>query len=452
MKEMIEFQDDESLNLNFHKGQLQAWDSSKRFVFILAGTQSGKTSYGPWWLYREIMSRGPGDYLAVTANYDLFKLKMLPEMRKVFEQILHVGKFWAAERIMEIRNPTTREFEAVTSSDKMWARIILRSSVAGAKKTREGTGGLESSTAKAAWIDECGLDEFSLQAWEAILRRLSLHEGRVLGTTTLYNVNWMKREIYLPWENSDQDIDVIQFDSIANPAFPRSEYERAQRTMLAWKFDMIYRGRYSRPAGMVYHDFNENIHCIKSFIIPAEWPRYVGIDPGALHTATLWLAEDTTKKAFYVYRVTLEGNLTSKQHATLAIKRAAKERVTSWCGGSKSENQFRMDWKEAGINVLKPPFYDIEPGIDRVIEMLKDKRLFFFDNCELHSSATTSSELQDIFSEMNQYSRKLDANGEPMVEIKDKEKYHRLDALRYGILMALQPSSVTFFHSVQHKR
>lgn len=416
----------EKLTLNFHHGQLNAWDSRARFVFILAGTQSGKTSFGPWWLWREVYGdgngykgAGSGDYLAVTANYDLFKLKMLPEMRYVFEQVLNVGRYHPSDRVIELKNPKTGQFDAEKASDPMWARIILRSAAAGAKKGKEGAGGLESATAAAAWLDECGLDEFSLQAWEAVLRRLSLSQGRILGTTTLYNLGWMKHEVYERWEAGDLDFDVHQFDSITNPAFPRPEYERARRTLPAWKFRMMYQGQYDRPAGMIYHDFDEHIHLIKPFEIPVKWARYVGIDPGPIHTATIWLAEDVEHDCYYLYRETLEGNMTSKQHAQKVKERAEGERVIKRIGGSKSEKQFRLDWQEAGVNVQEPSISDVEVGIDRVIGLLKEKRLFIFDTC------------RGILDEIGSYSRKLDEKGEPTEVIRNKGKYHRLDALRY---------------------
>lgn len=426
IKPLVEFSKEGELTLNFHHGQKKAWDSDKRFVFILAGTQSGKTSFGPWWLWREVYGdgngykgAGSGDYLAVTANYDLFKLKMLPEMLYVFEQILNVGRYHPSDRVIELKNPETGQFEAEKASDPMWARIILRSAAAGAKKGKEGAGGLESATAKVAWLDECGLDEFSLQAWEAVLRRLSLSQGRILGTTTLYNLGWMKHEVYERWGVGDPDFDVIQFDSIMNPAFPRLEYERAHRTLPTWKFRMMYQGQYDRPAGMIYSDFDESIHLVEPFEIPREWARYVGIDPGAINTATIWLAEDVDRKAFYLYRDTLEGNMTSKQHAEKAEERAKRERVVKWIGGSKSEKQFRMDWSDAGINVQEPSISDVEAGIDRVIGLLKEKRLFVFNTC------------RGIIDEFGTYSRKLDEQGQPTEQIKDKEKFHRLDALRY---------------------
>lgn len=33
------------LTLHLHAGQTKAWDSEKRFVFVIAGTQGGKTSF-----------------------------------------------------------------------------------------------------------------------------------------------------------------------------------------------------------------------------------------------------------------------------------------------------------------------------------------------------------------------------------------------------------------------
>jgi hypothetical protein len=146
------------------------------------------TCMGPWWLNREIDRMGSGDYLAITTSYDLFKLKMLPEMKTVFERLLRRGRYWPGDKIIELKDPETGQFWAKRSQDEMWGRIILRST--------QSEGGLESATAKAAWLDEVGQDEFSLQNWEAVLRRLSIYEGRALGSTTIYNCYDEQTEIY----------------------------------------------------------------------------------------------------------------------------------------------------------------------------------------------------------------------------------------------------------------
>lgn len=388
--------------LHLHTGQAQAWDSDRRFVFVVAGTQGGKTSFGPWWLWREIDRCGAGDYLAVTATYDLFKLKMLPEMKRVFCDLLPGWTYSASDRVI------------VSGDGKK--RVILRSANA--------PGGLESATAKAAWLDECGQDDFRLESWEAVLRRLSLARGRVLGTTTPYNMGWLKSEVYDRWRNGDDNYQVVQFKSIQNPRFPRAEYERAKATLPRWKFEMFYNGEFSRPAGLIYEDFVDEYreaggHLVHPFTIPAHWPRYVGVDFGAVNTALLWIAEDTDREIYYAYRSTLEGNKTTNEHAAAALEFARNSNVVRWTGGARSETQQRMDWNAAGVPMQQSPIIDVEAGIDRVIALFKQKRLFIFDT------------ERGLIEELNTYSRELDAAGQPTDKIKAKETFHRLDSLRY---------------------
>lgn len=391
-----------------HLGQARALDSNARFTFIIAGTQSGKTSFGPIWLSREIQRCGEGDYLAVTSTYDLFKLKMLPETKHLF--CSQMGWNWlASDRVIESKDGKTR--------------IILRSATA--------DGGLESATAKAAWLDECGQDDFRLESWEAVQRRLSLSQGRVLGTTTPYNLGWLKREIYDRWRAGDRDYRVIQFASIMNPAFPRDEYERAKRTKVDWKFRMFYNGEFTRPAGLIYSDFDETTQVLPDFAIPAEWPRYVGIDFGAINTALIWIAKNIEKNTFVIYREILGGEMTTKQHADMALRLAKTENVIIWAGGAKSETQQRLDWNYAGIPLREPIVSDVEAGIDRVVELFKTKRLFVFKSCV------------GLLDELGTYSREIDEYGQPIEKIKDKEKFHRLDALRY-ICQQLDNTGVFF--------
>jgi len=380
-----------------HPGQTAAWDCERRFPAIISGTQAGKTSFAPWWLWREIQRCGPGDYLAATASYDLFKLKLLPEMRAVFEHVLRKYTYRAFERMLVSRDGETR--------------IILRSA--------SSPGGLESATAKAAIADECGQDDFRLDAWEAIQRRLSLHQGRCLLTTTPYNLGWLKSEIYDRWLAGNPDIQVFTFRSVDNPAFPRAEYERMKAIMPSWKFAMMYDGTFTRPAGLIYESFDDAIHIAQPFEIPLTWPRWVGIDFGAVNTATVWVAEDTEHSAYYVYRDTLEGGMSTVQHAAKALGYAKHERVTGWYGGAPSETQQRMDWHSAGVSVRAPAVSDVEAGIDRGIGLFKQKRLFVFSSC---------AGLRD---ELGTYSRIIDADGQITEKIKDKETFHRLDAMRY---------------------
>jgi len=388
--------DSGKLIVDFHAGQTTVWDSIKRLIFIIAGTQSGKTSFLPLWLDREIRNKGEGDYLAVTSTYDLLKLKFLPELQNHFVHLFN-WQYSASEKTI------FRQYKP-----RMFTRIICRSA--------DAEGGLESATAKGALFDEFGQDGVKVGAYEAILRRLSLSQGRLLGGTTPYNMGWSKTQIYDKWRAGDPDIQVVQFKSTMNPSFPIEEYERARRTLPTWKFEMFYNGQFTRPAGMIYEDFDQ-LHIIPPIAIPAEWPRYIGVDFGAVHTCNVWIAQDPASGLYYLYRERLEGNKTTAQHVS-DVKKYNENNLIAW-GGAKSETQQRWDWGAAGLSIGEPPIWEVEPGINRVIALLKERRLFIFDNCT------------GTIDQMGTYSRVLDANGQSTDKIKDKETYHYLDALRY---------------------
>lgn len=388
--------------------------------FIANGIFAHNTSFGPWWLWRETQLRGPGDYIAATASYDLFKLKMLPEMRTVFEDVLGIGRYWSGDKILELRDPETGEFWADKADDKMWGRIILRSAAA--------EGGLESATAKAAWLDEVGQDEFRVSAWEAVERRVSLNRGRVLGTTTPYNLGWLKQLIFDRWQRGDSDIDVIQFASTENPLFAPEELEAARKRLPDWKFRMFYLGQFDRPAGLIYGDFIDKPkamggHLVDRFDLPTEWPRIVGVDPGAVNLGLIWLAHDTMNDIWYAYREKHGEKLPTSEHARKALEmaKAGKERVIRWYVGAKGEVQQRLDWMAGGCSpALEPPIADVESGIDRVISLFRQHRLYVF------------SDMVGLIDELGSYARVLGPDGEPTEAIKDKSTYHHLDALRYA--------------------
>lgn len=404
---------DGGLSLDFHPGQWEAWDSLKRFIFVVAGTQSGKTSYGPHWLHREVyhpaIGRGPGDYLAVTSSYDMFKLKMLPAIRELFESVTGNGRYWSGDKVLELRDPATGKFWAKRADDRMWGRVILRSAESGH--------GLESNTALAAWLDECGMDSFTAETWRAIRRRLSLSRGRVLGTTTLYVLyNWL-RTLYDEWKNGRGDIEFIQFASIQNPSFPKEEFEQALTEMPEHVVNMQYRGQFDKPPGMIYDCFDSRLRVIPPFEIPANWPSYGGMDYGGVNTACLRLRQNPENEAFYLTNEYHQGGRTAKEHA--ADLKAWNCQL--WKGGAKSEGQWRQEFRAAGLPVSEPDVSDVWLGINRVYSVMKQGNLYIFDTC------------QGTLGQVGTYSRKMNkATGEPIEnEILNKETYHFLDALRY---------------------
>ncbi len=395
------------LRLHLHPGQRRAWHSSRRFVVVLAGTQGGKTAFGPHWLFREIQRRGAGDYMVVTPTFPLLEMKALPEFRRLFEDILKLGHY--------IGSPVRKFVFSPEGARRAYGNTDLTNIFFGYAADPDS---LESATAKAAWLDEAGQKKFKLASWEAIQRRLSIHQGRVLITTTPYNLGWLKQKLWDEWRKGDKDIEVVRFESRDNPAFPEEEFERARRTLPRWKFDMFYRGVFTRPAGLIYDNFSEAHKCPR-FAVPRDWKRYIGLDFGGVNTAAMFYAEEPGTGRLYAYREYKAGGRTAAQHAAKILEGEPFPALV--VGGSKSEGQWRQEFRAAGLPVRGPDQSEVEVGIDRVYGAHANDSIIVFDD------------LYGYLDEKMSYSRALDVNGDPTEQIEDKHSYHFMDAERYII-------------------
>ncbi len=426
-------------------GQTFTAQSKRRYVVMAAGTQAGKTAFGPHWLYREIYGDdefqgcGRGDYLAVTSTFDLFKLKMLPSLLDVFDGIYDMAKYWAGTRVIELRDPETGKFWAEKSDDQMWARIILRSA--------DALSGLESATAGAAWLDEVGQDTFTNNAYNAIRRRLALRRGRVLMTTTLYAYNWFLVRIVKPTlatgtteffttdvgdidltESDDTDTTLVQFDSTINPLFSREEFIDAQNNLSEEEFNMFYRGRESTRRFLIYDNFDVTKDVCEPFHIPENWNRYVGVDFGGTHTAAVFYAEHPDTGKLYAYREYLSGNKTIKQHVASLLE--GESNMPLCYGGARSEGQWRTEFSQSGLQVNRPSLDDVDVGISRVYAQHANSKIIYFNN------------MRGIIEEKNSYRRKRARDGGYTDEIMNKNSYHLLDAERYIISEIRQSSDI----------
>lgn len=435
-------------HVSLHAGQIAAWESTRRYTYILAGTQSGKTTFLPWIGARNIIQTcdpegGSNDFLAVTATFDLFRLKFLPAMREVFEQALvrdgkPLGRYWPSNKVIELRDPRTGEFWATRMDDPMWGRVILRAA--------SSPGGLESATARGAILDEFGQDTFTAEAMEALDRRLSLIGGWIVGGTTPYTAfGWIQDRIVVPHsrigtareQEGDKDICLITFDSTANPAFSPAEFERARRSMPAWRFDLFYRGKLSRPAGQIYScfrdkDVRDGGHRCKPFTIPAHWLRAVGPDFGTTNTAAVIGAIEESREGFPTGRVILYSSYVgSGRHASEhaeAIKDLANGPIAYAVGGAPSEDGWRAGYLWAGLPVHPPTERDVEVRIDRAFGTIKTAKILVFDTLRGGGSKP------GLIDQIMDYSRELDPAGNVTDRIRNKAKYHLVDGFGYLLI------------------
>ncbi len=426
-KELIEVEGD-TLRFNFHFGQWRAWESRARDVAVVAGNQSGKTSFGPIWLWREIQLRGPGDYAVVTPTFTLLEVKALPEFKRLFEQILGLGKYVASP---------IRKFTFSAEGALRTFGYVPEVPVHVYFGYAEDPDSLESGTYKAVWADEAGQKKFKRESFEALRRRLSIFQGRMLITTTPYfEGGWLRTEIFDKAKAGDPSVEVVNFPSNINPAYPQEEFETARRDLPSWKFNLFYLGLLDKPAGLIYDCFDaNNKEIVRPRVpLPDHWKRYLGLDFGGVNTAGLFLAEEPNTPRLWAYREYHAGGRTAAEHTKYLLegegKYGAEPMVPFAVGGSKSEGQWRLEFQRGGyvdgrrvpgLAVLEPDISDVFLGIQRVYGAHKREEIIVFDDLHMYLDQKAT------------YSYKLDDRGnvvEPK-QIEDKATFHLMDGERY---------------------
>jgi hypothetical protein len=415
-----------ALHFNLHAGQSRAHLSKKRIILVLAGTQSGKTTYGPLWLHREIQECGPGDYMIVAPSLTLMNLKAKPAFEELFINLLKLGKT-RKENNRDIFYFSEEGARRTFGTYDPHAPTRVLFGYASKPDT------LEAATLKGIWGDEAGQDDFRAGAHEALRRRASIARARFLYSTTPYNLGWLKTELYDRWEAGDPDIDVIRFDSTENPAFPKEEYEERARTMPRWRFNMMYRGMFERPAGLIYDCWLPALHVTPASFVPdPTWPRLIGVDFGLRNFAGLIFAKDPTNGRYYLYEEYVpdedhQGGFQMREHVKNILAHVPTNEHGNLVrhraiGGAFSEDSWRTEVTRAGLPVERPDQREVEVGITRVYGAIKRGELHVHPRCK------------NFLDEIGKYSRKLDPDtNEPTEEIDNKSTYHLLDCLRYAV-------------------
>ncbi|HEX7588508.1 MAG TPA: hypothetical protein VF478_09360, partial [Anaerolineae bacterium] len=90
-------------------------------------------------------------------------------------------------------------------------------------------------------------------------------------------------------------------------------------------------------------------------------------------------------------------------------------------GGAPSEDDWRAEFRKAGLPTRRPRIADREVQIDKVYGAFQTAGLFVFDD------------LAELKEELTTYSRKLNDHDEPTEEIEDEADYHLHAALRYVV-------------------
>ena len=206
------------------------------------------------------------------------------------------------------------------------------------------------------------------------------------------------------------------------------ETERKQKLLGDWD---TFTGQY-------FTEFRRDLHVVTPFEIPAEWPRYRGIDFGTANPyCCLWGAWDPATGTCYVYREAYQKNLTAAQQAS-QVKEMSKndgkpEQITaSVIDPSTFSNVSGMGTTVATVyNSLGVP-----------VVRAKNARIAGWQNVRryLQLGEQSGEPKLKIFSNCEHLLRTLPAMRHDRTQVEDidtDDEDHAVDALRY--LLACRP-------------
>ena len=395
-----------------HEGQKKVWQSDATDIAAIAAARSGKTALGPWWVAREIQRNGGGDALIVGPTFPLMDRRLVPECISVWQHQLDMGEYKAGRRCF-VFSPKGLALLGARSAS-VWFGFA------------EDPESLESMEAVCAWCDEAGQSKFSREAIEAVRRRVSFSglsgkAGRIFYSTTPYSFNWFKTDIHDKAIEKESGIEVVNYISTDNPLFPQEEWDRMEKLLPKWKFDMMYRGRFTRPAGQVFTHFDPEKHVVKPFKIPWHWKRAQGVDFGEVNTASVKAARNPETNQWVLYWEYHSGKIPVEDHVVAWKHGVEPEDEEPWCwGGAPSEDNWRDQFNWAGQYIQKPPIKDRFVGLQTLNSMFANNELVVFDNCP-----RTIKQLQELSYEIGE-------SGEPNpAKIEKESEFHLVAALRY---------------------
>lgn len=417
-----------------HFKQLEFHKCQKRNRWVFGGNRSGKTECGA--VETVWLARGSHPFKKCKDNISCWVVSLSTQVQRDVAQqkiLSYLDKSWITEIVMLSGSKGSAEYGVIDyiiikNVFGGYSRIGFKSCEAGREK-------FQGTSLDFVWFDE----EPPQDIYEECQMRILDRQGEIFATMTpLKGQTWVYEEIYLNAKNNPQ-VWYITMEWGDNPYLLVEETNQMSQSLSKDSLRSRRYGEFSSSCGLVYNEFDVNLHVIKPFFIPPNWHDTMSIDPGLNNPLSChWYATDGDG-VVYVIAEHYEAGRDIVYHAQ-KIKDICKR--INWQGGkggrlsalidsaanaqtlaaSKSVAELFID---QGIHVNTKVNKDIFSGINRVKSFLMplsgNPRLYIFDSCE------------NLIKEIKSYRWAED----------DKPKKaddHALDELRYYISSKPEPS------------
>lgn len=377
-----------------HKKQLMFHKCPKHNRWVFGGNRSGKTECGAVeaiWL-----ARGIHPYRENTPDCDGWVVSLSTQVQRDVAQrkILHyLNPDWIVDVTMLSGKKSSLESGVI---DTITIKNVFGgTSRIGFKSCDQGREKFQGTSLNWVWFDE----EPPYDIYVECCMRVMDRAGDVFGTMTpLKGLTWVYNTIYLN-EANNPEIWHIHMEWSDNPFLNPEQVKHMTETFNTEELNARRFGLFSSFGGLVYNEFDSNIHVIEPFDVPHDWYDKISIDPGLKNPLSAhWYAVDYDGN-IYVIAEHYESGRDIIYHSKaikdicdrLGWQRDLNGRVVALIDSAANQRTLASSksvtelFYDNGILVNPRVDKDMFSGIQRVKSYLKNAdgkaKLFIFKSC-----------------------------------------------------------------------
>ena len=425
------------IQIELHPSQRQVYDDKHRFRIVAAGRRWGKTVLSQIITLDWATRRGQeGLYWIVSPTYRQAKQIHWRHLQALVPQEWILKKN-EVELSITLKNGSIIELKGAENPDALRG-VKLRGLV----------------------IDEIASIRNWDWLWTEVLRpTLTDYQAPALFISTPkgYNHFWdlyQGGQTTVAGDNEGSGYKSWRFTSYDNPYINKGEIDKAKNEITEDTFQQEYMADFRKYTGLVYKEFQREVHVIEPFDIPAGGGQgiYRGIDFGSTNpTAVLWIYVDSDEN-WFMFDEHYQTGETIDYHAGVINSKSTRAVTATY--GDPSGAQWISEFAQRGIYITPANKETgtnqknwVRYGIEKVSEKLKRipghvvpntlkqsdtnvqstsggmPSLFIFNNC-----ANIIREFETYRWKEKSVTRAQDLN-EP--DVPEKANDHALDALRY---------------------
>ncbi len=279
-----------------HKKQIAFHKCKKRNRWVFGGNRSGKTQCGAaeavW------IARGTHPYRKNKKDTFGWVVSLTAQVQRDVAQqkiLYYLRPDWIADIVMLSGR---KDNPARGVIDQIFVKNVFGgTSVIGFKSCDQGREKFQGSSLDFVWFDE----EPPKDVYEECVMRVADRKGDIFGTMTpLKGLTFVYEEIYLNRRNNPEIwYEFMEWED--NPYLAKSEIKLLNDTLDETTLQSRRYGRFSAREGLVYPEFDESVHVIAPFPVPAEWQDTISIDPGLNNPLSAhWYAVDYDGNVYVV--------------------------------------------------------------------------------------------------------------------------------------------------------